>query len=65
MKKLFQSLVIILLFFLVFSWLISSFGSTSLNQVSRQKVDLTTALEKIKSQEAEKVVVKPSQIEVT
>ena len=65
MKKLFQSLVIILLFFLVFSWLISSFGSTSLNQVSRQKVDLTTALEKITSQEAEKVVVKPSQIEVT
>ncbi|HOK17376.1 MAG TPA: ATP-dependent zinc metalloprotease FtsH [Candidatus Paceibacterota bacterium] len=65
MKKLFQSLVIILLFFLVFSWLISSFDSTSLNQVSRQKVDLTTALEKITSQEAEKVVVKPSQIEVT
>ena len=65
MKKLFQSLVIILLFFLVFSWLISSFGSTSLNQVSRQKVDLTTALEKVTSQEAEKVVVKPSQIEVT
>ncbi len=64
MNKLFQSLVIILLFFLIFSWLISSFSTTSLNQVSREKVDLTTALDKIKSQEAEKVVVKPSQIEV-
>ena len=49
---------------MIFSWLISSFSTTSLNQVSREKVDLTTALDKIKSQEAEKVVVKPSQIEV-
>ena len=65
MKKLFQSLAIIILFFLMFSWLISGFGSTSLNKVSREKVDLTTALEKIKSREAEKIIVKPSQIEVT
>lgn len=64
MKKFLQSFLIIFLFFLIFSWLISGFDSLSLNQTKRKKVSLSTAIEKIKIGEAEKVLVKPSQIEV-
>ncbi|MGC8880804.1 MAG: ATP-dependent zinc metalloprotease FtsH [Minisyncoccia bacterium] len=64
MKKFLQSFLIIFLFFLVFSWLISGFNSLSLNQTKREKVNLTQAIEKIKNGEAEKVIVRPSQIEV-
>ena len=65
MKKLIQSFLIVFAFLLVFSLLISGLNNVSLNQVSKQKVDLSSAIEKIRNGEAEKVIVKPSQIEVT
>lgn len=64
MKKFLQSFLIIFLFFLVFSWLISGFSSLPLSQTKREKVNLSQAIEKIKNGEAEKIVVRPSQIEV-
>ncbi len=64
MKKFFQSLLITFLFFLILSWLIAGLGSVNYLQTKKERVSLTYALSKIKNQEATKVIVRPSQIEV-
>ncbi len=66
MKKIFQNIILVILFFLVFAWLLSSVNQESFNLSvpTKEKVSLSQALQVIRTEKIEKVIVRPAAIEV-
>ncbi|MCD6568661.1 AAA family ATPase, partial [bacterium] len=66
MKKIFQNIILVILFFLVFAWLLSSVNQESFNLPvpTKEKVSLSQALQVIRTEKIEKVIVRPAAIEV-